>query len=340
MANLPAIIQEKGLPVIKTAQELHAMVHEVFTPDKYNVLVPKAMNISPKVKVAIEIVEMDPEPDFNKNKHFWSMDGNEAIFRANAIRKLSSAANVRFIPDLTGLDGEPAYDKNGQVTRVRFKAVCQVIDPKGVIKEGTGVYEYNYNEDLKNLKQKQVNQRRRYAVQLAETGAKKRAFFECLGQVDRSISKSDIGKPFIVPCVVDDIDYDDPIVREIVAKRALGAKNDTYGKAVDADYEVVKDDLSVDTQTGEVTQQPQEPPAEPKAEPKAPVQRPRDAYKKDWETSSSGERAREIKRLADMAKFDITKDSKGKPRVSPDEWADVDQMNWLMYLAQLAGKIE
>jgi len=362
--KLPATIE--NLPVIKSGDNLNALVHRVFTPDKFNVLVPKAMNISPVVKVAIQAVELDNNSDLKKNKDFWGFyDSDEAIFKARAIRKLSAAANVKFDYQKTGIIKEE-YDKAGRPTRIRTKAQCFALDSLGNMRIGTGEYEYNYSNDLNDPRFKkydrqrkcktneidydQINRRRQIADRLAITGAKKIAFFECIG-IDSSISKSDIGKPFIVPCVVDDIDYNDPGVKRLIAERALGATQDTYGKnSVDADYEIVKEG-KVDTSTGEVktnTQEDDSPQPGPTKEsasepppemPEDPTPDKRQLFESDWKGASGAERAQKISELAKKVNYDITKNRNGTTVAPPEEWNDKTQMNWLLYLAEKAGVI-
>jgi hypothetical protein len=339
MSNLPAT-----LPVVRTGQELIEKVHAVFKSDEFNVLIPKSLNINPKVEVVINIIEFDTNPKFKENKDFWSMDNQEAILSARAIRKLATAANIRYTPSETGVDGEPVYDKDGQILRLRFKAVCHTIDALGMIAEGSGHYEYNYDVDLndKSLTPFQVNQRRRFALQLAETGAKKRAFFDCLGYVNTSYSKKDFAKPFVVPCVRDVVDYNDPAIKQLIAQRAIGAQDDVYGKddrqPIKAEAEVVK----TETNPNEAQQPAQAATAPPPEAPPAETQSPQDkraAYRADWQDDTSNNRAKEIRKLAAQVQHDITKTAKGAAQTPPEQWDENTQLTWLMWLATKAGII-
>lgn len=372
MDNLPAVIKEKGLPVIKTNADLHALVHNVFTPDKFNVLVPKAVSFGPAVKIAVQMVELDSDidPQKKRSKDFWSIDGKDYILSANAIRKLAVAADIKWVTAECGIDGEPAYDpKTGQINRIRYKAVCIVITSLGTIKNGIGIYEYNYANDLqdhrfrekekingkwvatKKIKWNQVNQRRQFAIQLIESGAKARAIYDALGIIEKSYSKADISKPFIVPCVIDDLDYSDPVIKRMVAERALGAQRDVYGggeKAINAKY-------SVETTAEQSSNANQEQPAaaepEPAQEPPPPEEiqdeqsaasptpdEIRVAYQKDWEDTTGDERAKHIRKLAKEINYDITQ-LKGKRLAPPEKWGLKIQIQWIMFLATQAGKI-
>ncbi|UCE67375.1 MAG: hypothetical protein JSU85_05000 [Candidatus Zixiibacteriota bacterium] len=350
--NLPATIMEHGLPVIKTNQELVAKVHDVFTPDKFVVLVPKAMNIGENVKIAIQIVDTDDTKDLRKNRDFWGFPtGDDAIMSANLINKLTAKANCRFTPNLTGVV-EAKYDNEERPLRVRAQAHCTAIDSLGNLREGFGEYEYNYHEDLANtsLKPEQRAQRRRFAVQNTITGAKKRAFFECQG-IDRSITKNDIGKPFVVACVVDDIDYNDPSVKQAIALRSIGAQAITYGqdKAIKADYSI-EDEGKGNGQAQEAPQTesqeteaapeetPEDPPA-PEAEEERSPEQLRDAFHDQYLHTTSEERAKKIRSLAAKINHDITVSAKGKRLAAPEEWEGGLQMKWLMWLAERAEEI-
>lgn len=357
--NLPEVIKNGNLPVIRNNQELHALVHQVFTPDKFNVLVPMAMNISPNVRVAILVVQLDDNPDLKKNKHFWSIDNEEAIFSAKAIRKLAANSGVIFTPNLTKIT-EEKYDKEGKPVLIRAVAHCTVINSLGNRHEGDGEYTYNYANDLEDtrfrIKEKrdnkwvptdkvnwgQVNQRRQFADRLALTGAKKIAYFNCLG-IDNSISVKDIGKPFVIPCVVENIDYDDPYVKKLVADRAIGATSEVYGKgAINTYYEVVPDEAEkpVTEQTQPAQAETTEPPPIVEAAPDESAMK-RAAYKKDIEQMTSGDRAANIIELASLTKTAIPKidQTTKKPIVPPDKWENSTQVSWLMHLAEKAGNI-
>ena len=376
MANLPAIIEKEGLPTIKNAQELITKVHEVFKPEHFNVMVPKALNISPRVKIAIQIVELDANPNIYKNKDFWGFPkakdkespDDEFMFHARALWKLAAAANVQFIPSDTGVI-YAKYDDDNRPLIIRAKASCQTIDSLGNNRIGSGDYEYNYNNDIsdprfektewQNKKKMrlgkpdydQINRRRNVADRLAITGAKKRALFDCLG-VDGSISRRDVGKPFIVPCVIDDIDYNDPIIRKAIAERSVGAQRDVYVdgdgqklQPVKAESQVINGGREVNTQTGEVkepataaTQSEQPAPEQPPDQPET-VKQTRADFESDWASANSSDRAKEIKRLAGIASHDITTTSNGKPQETPEKWSKENQMKWLIWLAQKAGII-
>jgi hypothetical protein len=348
--SLPLSVIEKGLPTIRNNQELIEKVHNVFTPDKFVVLVPKALNIAENVKIAIQIVETDGNPDLKENRDFWGFNkSNDAIMSSRLINRLTAKANCRYTPSLTGIS-HAAYDKEDRPLVIRAKAHCTAIDSLGNLREGSGEYEYNYHEDQANtvLKPDQKALRRRVAVQLAITGAKKRAFFECIG-IDTSISKSDVGKPFVVPCVIDDIDYSDPEVRRMAAARALGAREQLYGPgqhAVKAEYEVDNEGVSNESpdsgaphKESPAPEQPSEgpPEGEKKSEPTATELRA--MYEDEWKNSDAKQRGKKIRELAEKTGSDITGKDQNRKYLPPDEWTEQIQMKWIMSLAEKAGEI-
>jgi hypothetical protein len=365
-STLPAIANGENLPVVTNNKELHAMVHAVFTPEKFNVLVPQALSFGQNIKVAINLVQLDAKinPTTKRSKDFWSIDGEEYILSSNAIRKLAGAANVQWVADLCGIEMDE-YDQSGLIIRGRYKAVCIVTTSLGVVKNGVGTYEYNYAADLKDarfrekeqdpqtkkwlpgekVKWNQVNQRRQFAIQLIESGAKARAIYDAIGTMERSYSKADIAKPFVIPCAIHNIDYSDPAIKQMLAKQALGITEDLYGptannRAISAPAEVTDiPPANVNKETGEVTEKPatQATPELP-AEPLTPTDNAPDKrtiFINDWKAASNADRAKEIKRLAIKiyGKWDEEKWH------DPEAWAPDGQMTWLISLAERDGLI-
>jgi len=362
--NLPAKTGERGL-VISSNKDLQSMVHQAFPKDKFNVLVPNTLNFQPGIAVAITRLDLDPDKDF------YSIGGSDPILRANAVRKIAGTANVQWDEDKCGFELEE-YDKNGQPIRLRYKAVCRVLTSMGTIRKGIGTYEWNYHNDLKDyrfqkkewktvngkkkkvptgeLDMNQINQRRSFAVQQAETGAKSRAIYDALEVLERSLKQDDVKKPFIIPCAVFNVDYSDPNVRMMIAHKAIGAERDSYGpgKPIKAEYSVEeernadgKSEEASQAESEETTATPEEPPEEP---PEPEEKRPspeqiRDAFHDEWLHTSVEERANKIRALGEKADHDIGVSAKGKKLAPPEKWEAGLQMQWIMYLAEKAGEI-
>lgn len=367
MQNLPPNITGQGL-MVRTQEDLHSMVHAAFTPDRFNVLVPKALNFGPGIKVAIQMVELDADidQDSKRSKDFWTIDNKEFIISANGIRKIASAANIRWDPEQCRVE-DAHYNEKNELVRLRYKAVCRVITSLGNTKIGIGTYEYNYANDLKDarfrekekkgnkwvatdrVKWNQVNQRRQFAVQLAESGAKARAIYDALGILERTFKKEDISKPFIIPQAIDDIDYNDPEIRRMAAARSLGIQDELYGsgrRAIKAEYEVNGEGVpngnsqSPPAEPAEpVSEEPADGPPEEGKKPEPTSAELRAMFEDEWRNSDSNQRADKIRQLAGKLRVDITGKSQGKDYSPPEEWKIDVQIKWLIGLAEQAGEI-
>ena len=352
-AMLPAIFNQDNLPVIKNNSEMQTAIHQAFTPDICNNLFPVAINIDPKLKVQAHIVQLDPNPEIKDNKDWWLMRGKkEPILKANAIRKISAAVGLRWNPKLSGVTHRKEDDSSGQILVLEYTAVGNLLSASGVFKDVTGTYRYSYQDDMDdrqfNIWEKgkdtgkkdmnTINRRRRFALQLCETGAKKRALFDGLGCLEKSYSMADCLKPFVIPVVTDDVDENDPLYRQAIAQRASGSSDAMYGKsdAITADYEVVPDDTSKTPPAAEEKTQP--PLVDEKEKDQSEMQLPepsrREVYLNDMHDTGPQERGEEIRRLAKITNCDI---SKWK---DPGVWELNLQMKWLDELAVKAKEIE
>jgi hypothetical protein len=369
--NLPAKILKEGLPVIRNNQELNNYVHEVFTPDKFNVLVPRTLNFggATRTKVLLNIVQLDPSTESGGD--FWPISG-QYVLRSKAVNKISCMANIQWDPEKSGIVDQ-AYEK-GLLVRAEYRAVGTIMTPEGVVRVGSGNYEYNYYADLEDprfeerkwdpkLKKKiptgkpdmkQIKQRRRFGKQLAETGAKTRAIFSLLGVLDRSLKEADIHKPFIIPCVVPEIDNDDPEVRRLIAEQAIGAKHAVYGNPVKADYTV--DEKPGNGHGGPRPDGADEPAAENKKPdgsnensdpldflnddrrgevPQLSPEETREMYWDTWSEATQQERGDKIIELAGRTGHTINPKKHGDPH----EWDKARQMTAITTMAEMANEI-
>jgi hypothetical protein len=369
--NLPAKILKEGLPVIRNNQELNNYVHEVFTPDRFNVLVPRTLNFggATRTKVLLNIVQLDPSTESGGD--FWPISG-QYVLRSKAVNKISCMANIQWDPEKSGIVDQ-AYEK-GLLVRAEYRAVGTIMTPEGVVRVGSGSYEYNYYSDLEDPRfeerkwdtkqkkkiptgkpdMKQIKQRRRFGKQLAETGAKTRAIFSLLGVLDRSLKKEDIHKPFIIPCVVPDIDNDDPEVRRMVAEKAIGAKRAVFGKPVKADYTV--DEKPGNGRGGPRPDGADEPTAENEKpngpdenrdpldflkgdkrgdDPQLSPEETREMYWDTWSEATQQERGDKIIELAGKTGHAINPKKHGDPH----EWDKARQMTAITTMAEMASEI-
>ena len=351
-----------NLPVVRSQEELNRQVRSIFTPDRYNVLVPEVVNFGQRIKMSIQILQLDDNLEENeyRNRDFWSMDRKTYNLTARAVNKIAHAANVTWIP--AECRREKHYGKDGKLERAEVTMVCSVLSPLGNLQNGIGTYEWNVANDLSDpqfLKKvwdkrqrkyiktgeidlDRINQRRRFGVQLAETGAMVRAIYNALGFVYRSYPREAIGKPFVIPCVHYDIDMYDPYVNQAIISRAIGAQQDVYGRSrpLSVEAEVVRTEGAEAGMGMPSSAQPSTATAAPPAEP-SPQAGPdkRAAFAGDWRAASPAERAAEIKRLAELVGQDLTHTQEGEPQPPPEQWNEQLQLAWLMWLATKAGII-
>ncbi|MCI0560927.1 MAG: hypothetical protein MN733_20775, partial [Nitrososphaera sp.] len=226
--NLPALLNQ--LPVVKSQQELTTALDKL--KQHFIVLVPAQMNFSsPLHKVALEAVQLDPTVDPKKNGiDIYSPDGNDRYtLHYKAANKIAGAANINWTKSLivnrnTGTDGRVIF--------VEHVVHWEVKRPNGSVKRGATTGFYRYEEDKARLKEAQVQSRRRFAEAQAESNAKLRAIFEALEMLPRSFSLDEIKKPFLVPCVIEDLNElakDDPEIKRMIVANSLGIMDQVYG---------------------------------------------------------------------------------------------------------------
>jgi hypothetical protein len=210
----------ENLPVVSSQRELNDALKKYFTPDKYNLLVPPAMNFSsPYHRVALVPVFCDTAVDeYGNGRDIWKPgDSKEYTFHLAFLNKLAGTSNLIWT-DSRVLVYEKS-EEDGRVERIEHQVKWTVQKPDGSWRHGTTVGHYNYKEDQNRFSKrpKQVERRRNFASSLAESNAKTRAIFEALDGIYRQYSMEDLKKPFLVPRVVED--YRDLIGDDPEAKR-------------------------------------------------------------------------------------------------------------------------
>lgn len=244
--NLPDLPSVKNLADLKTALQK-------FSSDTFNVLVPAAMNFGdPFLKVAFELVVINPEVDnYYNGPDIYSVDkGKTYTFHARAANRIADAAGLIWTSSQTTRSD---VDETGRVLRVEYAVGWKIKKPNGSVREGVSTGYYNYDEDKVRFPSndgRQAESRRHFAVQLAESNAKLRAVFDALGQLQRSFKLDEIRKPFIVPCVVEDLTdliKGDPEARRMFLAHRLGLKEAIFGPsqspgALPASFETLPDE--------------------------------------------------------------------------------------------------
>jgi len=209
----------ENLPVISSQRELNENLRKYYTPDRYNLLVPPAMNFSsPYHKVALVPVFCDTRVDNRGNgKDIWKPgDSEEFTFHMSFLNKLAGTANLIWTDSRSIVYEKSEEDKLPE--RIEHQVKWMIQKPDGSWRYGVSIGRYNYHTDKKRFKhQKQVDRRREFAETLAESNAKTRAIFEALDGIYRQYKLEDLSKPFVVPRVVED--YRDLIGDDPEAKR-------------------------------------------------------------------------------------------------------------------------
>jgi hypothetical protein len=229
--NLPALLET--LPTVKSQTELNQALQNL--KQHFNVLVPAQMNFSsPLHKVALEAVQLDPTVDGKKNGiDIYSPDGTDKYtLHYKAANKIAGAAGINWTKSYAA---KRETGDDGRVIYVEHVVEYEVKKTNGSTKKGVMTGHYRYEEDKARFSAnpKQIETRRRFAEGLAESNAKLRAIFEALEQLPRSFTLDEIKKPFLVPCVVEDINElakDDPEIRRMIAANSLGILDKIYGK--------------------------------------------------------------------------------------------------------------
>jgi hypothetical protein len=215
------------LPSVKNQIELSEALSKL--KDQFIILVPTQMNFaSPLHKVALEAVEIDTESD--KDIYSPNNDGKYTL-HYKAANKIAGSAGIKWKESKVV---KRELDKDGRANYIEHEARWEIKKPNGSTREGVSVGTYNYEEDRKRLAKHpaQIETRRRFANQNAESNAKTRAIFEALELLPRQFTLQELKKKFLVPCVVDDISglISDPETKKMVVAHALGITEKMYGE--------------------------------------------------------------------------------------------------------------
>lgn len=312
-----------NLPVVKSMQELRQAL-SLFPSDQYNVLMPGAMNFgSPLFKVAFEVVVINPVVDDRFNGvDIYSVDrGQTYTFHTKALNKIAAAANIVWTSSETvRIEYENEGSDAGRITRVEHAVSFSIKRANGATRTGVSVGYYNYAEDKARFKADQANSRRHFAVQLAEANAKLRGIFDALDQLPRQFTKEQMAKPFIVPCVVEDVTdliRNDPEAKSLYMAHLFGATEALYGP-----QQASRPALAIPTQSEVVPDEKPKPAAQASPQPAAqpamqadPSRMTKEEAVEAFKAMKSEERQKELARIltlkgmrfpadADFSKFD------------------------------------
>jgi hypothetical protein len=241
---------EKGHE-LELAKELEKFRKE----GKYNVLVPTAtlQEISPFHKPVLEIVNINPDPKGGDVYEVVSGSGNYSMTAAS-LSKISFAAGL--IWNAKGCQRTDDGSKPKEVS-YRMEAVVRkedgtymplnaeyLIDLDVINEEISNSYEAKSQAIMKDPKnrwkesdrvayversiKRDMLQKRKFRLQLAQTGAMGRVVKKILG-LKSTYTKEELQRPFVVPKIVFSPDVSDPKVREMLLKQGLDATNLLFG---------------------------------------------------------------------------------------------------------------
>lgn len=327
--NLPATVEQ--LPAVKNQEQLSQALGRL--KDTFNLLVPAQMNFSsPLHKVSLEAVQLDPKIDDKGNGVDFYRPGKSGGFTLHykAINKLAAASGVQLT---NGRIVKREVDKDGRTTYVEYSIQWSVKRVNGSIRQGESTGTYKWEEERRGPNLNMAEQARRFAEQRAESNAKVRAFFEALDMLPRSFNPAEMAKPFLVPCVVEDLTdliRDDPEAKRMVLAHSLGMTGEVFGPvqqqapalppAEIQQAEVVETSrpaqAPVNVQTGEVRMSEAD-------------------YKAQWFAAPEKERLEQIATLVKAKGYTPKEGSK-----PPSELPAASQVQYLWFLYSLADKTE
>jgi len=225
----------------------------------FNILLPTVTikETSPYHQASLEVVRISTEP--SDKEIYEPMKGSgDWAFTAVALRKVAYAAAITWRPDMSYRcdDG-----KNPDI--VRFKATASIQKEDGKWREQSNEYELDLKEIEKELRRSYANkaeryskenkknpwseakkkdyietnlerdmiQKRKFKVQLAETGAMNRVIRNLLA-LKSSYKIDQLEKPFVIPKITFHPDIEDPETRRILLTQGRQSIGELYGTSL------------------------------------------------------------------------------------------------------------
>lgn len=243
---------------VKSLENLQQELEEYRKRGLYNVLVPTLtiQEISPMHKPVLEVVKINPDTKAGEVYEMVSGSGDFSM-RAVALQKIGYAAGL--IWNAKGC-GRTDDGTNPNIITYRAEAAVRkedgtymplnaeyMIDLDVIEEETRESYEKKSNtlmadkkkrnekfteEDRKNYVEKCIKrdmlQKRKFRLQLAQTGAMDRVIRKILG-LKGTYKKEELEKPFVVPKIAFNPDVNDPKVRELLLKQGMDATSALFG---------------------------------------------------------------------------------------------------------------
>ena len=221
----------------------------------FNILVPTQTikEISPFHKPVLEIVKVNPDPSAGEVYELVQGSGEYSL-RATALQKIGYAAgliwNARGChrtddgsdPDVVSYRAEAAVRKEDgtyMLLNAEYMVDLRVIEEETresyekksqILQKEKKWTEQQRKDYVEKCVKRDMLQKRKFRLQLAQTGAMDRVIRKILG-LKGTYKKEELEKPFVVPKIAFNPDISDPKVRELLLKQGLDATNLLYGSS-------------------------------------------------------------------------------------------------------------
>ena len=220
--------------------------------NKYNILVPTQtiQEISPYHKPVLEIVKINPDP--LAGEVYQIVSGGDFCLRATALQKISYAAGIIWNargcgrtddgskPSIVTYRAEGAVRKEDgtyMLLNAEYMLDLEVVEEEtresyekkalDLIKAKT-LTEGKKQEYIEKYVKRDMLQKRKFRLQLAQTGAMDRVIRKILG-LKGTYKRAELEKAFIVPKIAFSPDISDPKIREALLKQGMEATNILFG---------------------------------------------------------------------------------------------------------------
>lgn len=196
-----------------------------------NVIFPETLPFNDRyTRLGCEVVTVDPE----NTKHVYKNESGSYCLHLSKLNEIAKAAKIRVV-DSKIL--ERRVDETGRVTFISHQVTVQYRTVSGEMITESYNGKYDYYNDLATKTEANTKQRRKHAEALAESNALTRAFTKVIPQLPSSFSKSDFGKPFLIPYVEEDKDAlleefspeERAEIKKDLARRKLGIGSQLFG---------------------------------------------------------------------------------------------------------------
>lgn len=208
---------------------------------QYNLATPITLldRVPPMHRVSVRVVTINPATET------YQIPGSDKLgLGKTALDKIAAAAGIEWIPERSG-----QVDQYHEPHRVKYRATARVRDFDGrtrtVFAEkeidlrgepgwpdeqlGTDAREFARIAAKKSRDPwPQIFQQRQHVHSLAESKAKLRCVRAALG-IPVALPPGEIGKPWVVPALVPDLDMSDPEIKRMMAASLIGSQAALYG---------------------------------------------------------------------------------------------------------------